>query len=75
FSDYIETANIQEAKNVSDGKQAMQIVLDAFRTLIQLEREIAGYAEEAADEGTMALMSDYIREQEKMVWMYSAYLK
>ncbi|MBD0375212.1 MAG: DNA starvation/stationary phase protection protein, partial [Flavisolibacter sp.] len=61
--------------NVSNGKQAMQIVLDAFRTLIQLEREIAGYAEEAADEGTMALMSDYIREQEKMVWMYSAYLK
>jgi starvation-inducible DNA-binding protein len=26
------------------------------------------------DEGTNALMSDYIREQEKLVWMYSAYL-
>jgi starvation-inducible DNA-binding protein len=32
-------------------------------------------ADEAGDEGTSALMSDYIREQEKLVWMYSAYLK
>jgi len=29
----------------------------------------------AGDEGTNALMSDYIYEQEKPVWMYSAYLK
>jgi len=26
------------------------------------------------DEGTSALMSDYIREQEKLVWMYSSFL-
>lgn len=30
---------------------------------------------EAGDEGTNALMSDYIRAQEKLVWMYSAFLK
>jgi starvation-inducible DNA-binding protein len=29
-------------------------------------------AGDADDEGTSALMSDYIREQEKLVWMYSA---
>jgi starvation-inducible DNA-binding protein len=29
---------------------------------------------EIGDEGTNALMSDYIREQEKTVWMYSAFL-
>ena len=29
---------------------------------------------EVEDEGTNALMSDYIREQEKLVWMYSAFL-
>ena len=33
-----------------------------------------GVAVEAEDEGTAALMSDYIREQEKLVWMRSAYL-
>lgn len=31
-------------------------------------------ASDAGDEGTNALMGDYIRFQEKMVWMYSAFL-
>jgi starvation-inducible DNA-binding protein len=43
--------------------------------MISLQREIADAASETGDEGTNALMSDYIREQEKLVWMYSAYLK
>ena len=75
FSDYIQTAAIKEAKNISDGKEAMQKVLDSFAILIGLQREILDAASEAGDEGTNALMSDYIREQEKLVWMYSAYLK
>ena len=75
FSDYTSLSNVREAKNVSNGKEAMQAILEAFRTMIALQREIADAASEAGDEGTNALMSDYIREQEKMVWMYSAYLK
>lgn len=75
FSDYTTLSAVKEAKNVSNGKEAMQSILDAFRTLIALQREIADAANEAGDEGTNAQMSDYIREQEKMVWMYSAYLK
>jgi starvation-inducible DNA-binding protein len=75
FSDYIQTSTIKEAKNISDGKKAMQNILDSFSNLISLEREILELSDEANDEGTNALMSDYIREQEKLVWMYSAYLK
>lgn len=75
FSDYISTSAIKEAKNISDGKKAMQNVLDSFSNLISLQREVLKLAGEAGDEGTNALMSDYIREQEKLVWMYSAYLK
>ena len=75
FSDYLETATIKEARNISDGKKAMQHVLDSFASLISLERTILELSAEAGDEGTNALMSDYIREQEKLVWMYTAYLK
>lgn len=75
FSDYINTSTIKEAKNISDGKKAMQNVLNSFTNLISLQREVLELAGEAGDEGTNALMSDYIREQEKLVWMYSAYLK
>lgn len=75
FSDYIEISTVKEAKNVSDGKKAMQNILDSFSNLISVEREILELSAEADDEGTNALMSDYIREQEKLVWMYSAYLR
>ncbi|MDB5208592.1 MAG: Ferritin Dps family protein [Flavisolibacter sp.] len=75
FSDYTSLTTVKEAKNVSNGKEAMQSILDSFRVLIALQREIAETADETGDEGTSALMSDYIREQEKTVWMYSAYLK
>jgi len=31
-------------------------------------------ADKAGDEGTNSLMSDYITEQEKLVWMYRSFL-
>jgi starvation-inducible DNA-binding protein len=75
FSDYNKVAKIKEAKDVTEGKQAVKKVLDGFSTLLEIEREILDLSSDANDEGTNALMSDYIREQEKSVWMYSAYLK
>jgi starvation-inducible DNA-binding protein len=75
FDDYKNTAKIISVKNVSDGKQGVQKILDAFEILIVEQRELLNLSADASDEGTNALMSDYIREQEKLVWMYSAYLK
>ena len=75
FSDYIQTSTIGEAKNISDGRKAIQNIVASFSNLISLEREILELSSGAGDEGTNALMSDYIREQEKLVWMYSAYLR
>jgi starvation-inducible DNA-binding protein len=42
--------------------------------LLNKERHILQLSGEIDDEGTNAQMSDYIREQEKLVWMYSAYI-
>lgn len=75
FSSYIKNSKIAEAQNTSDATTTVKDVLDSFKTLLVLERDILSLASEAGDEGTTALMSDYIREQEKLVWMYSAYLK
>ncbi len=74
FSDYLKTAKIKEATSVTDGKQALSLVLDALKQLIVSERAILNMSADAGDEGTNALMSDYLREQEKSVWMYTAYL-
>jgi starvation-inducible DNA-binding protein len=38
------------------------------------QRKLLNVSGDADDEGTNALMSDYIREQEKLVWMYKAFL-
>lgn len=39
-----------------------------------MQRDILEQASDAQDEGTASLMSDYITEQEKLVWMLKAYL-
>ncbi|MDX9853225.1 MAG: Dps family protein [Tenuifilaceae bacterium] len=74
YTDYLKRSSIKENINISDGKVALQNILDSFEVIITLQREILDLSADANDEGTNALMSDYIREQEKLVWMYSAYL-
>jgi|SRR5579875_3194403 len=75
FSLYLKTSTIPEVINITNGREAVQSIVQSFQTLLQIERGIATVAEAAGDEGTTALMSDYLREQEKQIWMYSAYLK
>lgn len=74
YSNYLEASEIKESNRVSDGITAVKEILDAFKAVIGIQREILDLSDEAGDEGTNALMSDYIREQEKLVWMYSAYV-
>ncbi len=75
YSDYKKISEITEKSEVADGTKAVKDILDSFKTIITLQRQYKNVADEAGDEGTSALMSDYIRAQEKLVWMYSAYLK
>ncbi len=75
YSDYTKLSAIKETKHVSDGIKAVGEILNAFKIIILLQRELLDLSAEANDEGTNALMSDYIRAQEKLVWMYSAFLK
>ncbi|MCB9278031.1 MAG: DNA starvation/stationary phase protection protein [Lewinellaceae bacterium] len=74
YSDYLKNSSIREVQNVSDGKKAVGEILHSFGVLLPLQREILSLSAEAEDEGTNALMSDYIRQQEKLVWMYSSFL-
>ena len=73
YSDFLEETNIPEVSNISDGRDAVVSILDSLRILLVKQRDLLSIADESEDEGTYALMSDYIREQEKMVWMYSAF--
>ena len=75
FTDYFKTASISEAGEVIDGQNSVSMVLGSLGILLEKQRLILDLSAEIDDTGTNSLMSDYIREQEKMVWMYSAYIK
>lgn len=74
YSEYAKTSTIKEGKKISAGVKAIEEILESFKIVILLQREILILSAEANDEGTNALMSDYIRMQEKSVWMYTSYL-
>ncbi|MCO6496774.1 MAG: DNA starvation/stationary phase protection protein [Chitinophagaceae bacterium] len=75
YSDYKAIASIAETGKISDGEKAVATILKSFADVLVLQREILNLASDAGDEGTNALMSDYISAQEKLVWMYSAFAK
>ncbi|HSW55472.1 MAG TPA: Dps family protein [Ignavibacteriaceae bacterium] len=74
YSDYMNASIVSESKEVSDGIKAVGEILSSFKIIIPIQRELLTLSAEASDEGTNALMSDYIRAQEKLVWMYSAFV-
>ena len=75
FTDYRILSKIKECAQVSNGIKAVEDILNSLQTIIILQRELLIISSDAGDEGTNALMSDYIRAQEKLVWMYSSFLK
>ena len=74
FSDYLKTAEIKEEKNITNGSQGVEIIITNFKVLIAKEGAILSLAGDAEDEGTVSLMSDYISETEKTLWMLNSYL-
>ncbi|WP_299681957.1 Dps family protein [uncultured Dokdonia sp.] len=75
FTAYVSHADIKEEKGITNGIEGVQIVVKNFATIILKEREILTLAAEADDEGTVALMSDYISQTEKTLWMLNSYLQ
>ncbi len=73
FSDYLNMSQVKETGVVTDGDEGMRNVLETISKLMQAERAILSQASEAGDESTVAMMSDYLKEQEKTTWMLTAY--
>ncbi|MBI1221451.1 MAG: DNA starvation/stationary phase protection protein [Bacteroidetes bacterium] len=74
YEDYLKTSSIHANKNTSDGKECVKSIVNSFQIVIEKQRHLLRLSAELEDEGTNALMSDYIREQEKLVWMYASFL-
>ncbi|MEZ4802376.1 MAG: Dps family protein [Gelidibacter sp.] len=74
FDDYTKAAKVPVGKNVSVDEKAVELIVQSLTELLSIERGILDKSDEANDEGTNSMMSDFITEQEKTVWMMKAWL-
>lgn len=75
FEDYIKLNTLEVGKNISQDEKAVQLIVDSLSGLLKIEREILNKTDEVGDEGTNSMMSDFISEQEKTIWMMNAWLE
>ena len=75
FSSYLKQSEITELTGISDGKMALKEIVSELQIILRKERNLLEVANDAGDEGTITLITNYISQQEKLIWMYSAYLK
>lgn len=74
FEDYTVLAKVPVGKDISNDETAVTLVVNSLAELLKIERTILELSDEAEDEGTNSMMSDFISEQEKTLWMMNAWL-
>ncbi|OUS02509.1 DNA starvation/stationary phase protection protein [Flavobacteriales bacterium 33_180_T64] len=74
FEDYTKAAKVPVGKAISKDEKAVKLIIESLSELLKIERQILETSGEANDEGTNAMMSDFITQQEKTVWMMKAWL-
>jgi len=75
FEDYIKYNKLAVGKNISNDEKAVHLIVNSLSDLLKIEREILNKTAEINDEGTNSMMSDFISEQEKTIWMMRAWLE
>ncbi len=74
FEDYVAVSRVPVGKDITRDEDAIRLIVDSLKELLIIERRILEASDEAGDEGTNSMMSDFITEQEKTVWMMKAWL-
>ena len=74
FQDYLDNSKVKPAKNIHKDTETVKVVLDSLKEILTIEREILEKSGEMEDEGTNAMMSDFISGQEKTAWMLNSWL-
>ena len=73
FSEYLKVARVAEVSGISRSSEAVENVLATYKHFIAEERKLIDLANEANDAVTADLLTGYLKEQEKLVWMLVAF--
>ena len=74
LSEYINSTSLQEVKDVTDGIEAAKIVTDQSNAILNQVKKIQIQAANQNDEGTNAMLSEFISDIEKRIWMLKTFL-
>ena len=76
YAEYIKESSIKEIKTDSlSAEKMVEAVLEDFKKLIELERDVIENAtENAGDEGTADMIIGFLRFKEKTSWMLRAWV-
>lgn len=75
FEDYMKNNKLKVGKNISVDEEAVHLIVTSLSDLLKIERDLLAKSADANDEGTNSMMSDFIKEQEKTIWMMKAWLE
>ena len=73
FDDYMKYNQLEIGKNIHIDEKAIQLIVSSLSKLLRIERVILKKSGKIEDEGTNSMMSDFIAEQEKTIWMLKAW--
>ena len=74
FRDYINNSQIPAGVDISDGNKGVSLIANSLEKLLSIEKEIMAKANENKDDGTADLMTQFISQQEKELWMLRSWL-
>ncbi len=73
FDDYLKNNKLQVGRDVTKDTEAVHMIINSLSDLLKIERVILNESGNIGDEGTNSMMSDFIKEQEKIIWMMKAW--
>ncbi|MFT5722926.1 MAG: starvation-inducible DNA-binding protein [Bacteroidia bacterium] len=74
FKDYMTHTKVNVHVNITDGAEAVSQIRIQLEQLVVQQRETLQLAEDNGDIATSDLMTQYISEQEKTIWMLKSFL-
>ena len=75
FEDYLQHNKLTVGKDISNDEKAIALIVTSLSQLLKIERVILSKSDAINDEGTQTMISDFIAQQEKTIWMMNAWLE
>jgi starvation-inducible DNA-binding protein len=75
YTDYLKQTIHKEIVDVSNGEQCVKQVIDGLGILAHSHREVAQLADEAGDIATADLLTRFVGDLEKRMWMFTMFSK